>query len=62
MPRFPARPALALLGVLLCLAACSPTARGSLSPTATTPPAPTATTTLVLAPMPTNIPPGGKSC
>ena len=27
MPRFPTRPALALLGTLLCLAACTPTAR-----------------------------------
>ena len=27
MPRFSTRPALALLGTLLCLAACTPTAR-----------------------------------
>lgn len=49
MPRFPTRPALALLGALLCLSACASTAIASVSPTATvtTPPASTA-----MAPLP----------
>lgn len=58
MPRFPLLPALVLVGTLLCLAACSPTARVSVIPTATRPPAPTATPTLAPAPTPTNVPAG----
>jgi hypothetical protein len=51
MPRFPSRPALALLGVLLCLAACAPA------------PAPTATpsATPMLARHPLASPPAGGS-
>lgn len=58
MHRFPTRPALALVGALLCLAACAPSARVSLAPTATTPATPTATATLAPAPTPTNVPAG----
>jgi hypothetical protein len=64
MPRLPTRPALVLLGALLCLAACAPTATVSVPPTATVsvPPTPTtpptATPTLVPAPTPTNVPSG----
>ncbi len=60
MPRFPTRPAFALLGALLCLTACAPTATVRVSPTATTPPVPSATPTLVLAPTLTNVPAGWK--
>src|SRR5487761_1917403 len=49
MPRVPSRSALALLGVLLCLAACAPTATVNARPT------PTATSTPVVAPTPTNV-------
>ena len=44
MRRFPIQLASALLGALLCLAACAPTSTATVSvpPTATTPPAPTA--------------------
>src|SRR5215469_6078505 len=54
MPQLPSRPAFALLGVLPCLAACSPTSTVSIVPraTATMPPAPTP----LLAPTPTNVP------
>jgi hypothetical protein len=62
MPRLPTRPALVLLGALLCLAACTPTATVSVGPTATTPPYPTALPTATLevapAPTPTNVPAG----
>lgn len=58
MHRFQTWPALALVGALLCLAACAPSARVSLSPTATTPATPTATATLPPAPTPTNVPAG----
>jgi hypothetical protein len=43
MPRFPTRPGLALLGTLLGLAACAPTATVSMSPTTTATTATTAT-------------------
>jgi hypothetical protein len=58
MPRFPTQSTLALLGALLCLAACAPTATVRVPPTPTTPPAPTATPTLAPAPTPTNVPAG----
>ncbi|HEX9056445.1 MAG TPA: hypothetical protein VF818_02845 [Ktedonobacterales bacterium] len=58
MPRGSSRLALALLGALLCLAACAPTATLRIVPTATTPPAPTATPSPVLAQTPTNVPAG----
>ncbi len=65
MPRFRTRLAFALLGALLCLAACAPTATVSVSPTATTSPAPTyptalptATLEVAPAPTPTNVPAG----
>lgn len=60
MPRVSTRHILALLGalILVCLAACAPTASVSVSPTATTPPAPTTTPTLAPAPTPTNVPSG----
>ncbi|HET9111362.1 MAG TPA: hypothetical protein VFN78_11095 [Ktedonobacterales bacterium] len=54
MPRIPSRFALALLGALLCLAACAPTA------TVNAPPTPTATSTSLVAPTPTNVPVGWR--
>lgn len=45
MPRFPIRPALALLGALLGLAACAPTATASVLPTTTATLAPTVAAT-----------------
>jgi hypothetical protein len=62
--RFPNRltvaVAVALVGALLCLAACSPTATVSAVAAATRPPAPTAspTPTRATAPTPTNVPDG----
>ncbi len=52
MPRVPSRFALALLGALLCLAACAPTVAVN------APPTPTATSTPLVAPTPTNVPAG----
>ena len=49
MPRFPNRPALALLAALLCLAACAPTATVNVSPRAMATTRPTATTRPVVA-------------
>lgn len=60
MRRFSDRLASALLGALLCLAACAPTATVSVPPTATTIPTPTVTPTPVLAPTPTHVPAGWK--
>lgn len=62
MPRVPSWAALAILGALLCLAACAPTATVNASPTTTatvnTPPRPTATSTPFVASTPTNVPTG----
>jgi len=60
MARLRMRPALALIAVLLCLAACdsAPSTVTSSTPTSTTLPSPTATATLVPAPTPTNVPSG----
>ncbi|HEX8730568.1 MAG TPA: hypothetical protein VF725_00800 [Ktedonobacterales bacterium] len=63
MPRVPARPALTLLGALLCLAACAPAATIHASATATATPAPafatvTPTPPPVLVPPPATIPAG----
>lgn len=55
MLRVPTRPVLALLGCLLWLAACAPTATVSVPSTATTMPI---SPTPVLAPTPTNVPSG----
>jgi len=54
MPRLPARLALALLGILVCLAACVPAAVRRPSTAATTPPAPTPAP-LALAPTPASV-------
>ena len=58
MPLYRTRPAAALLGALLCLAACAPTVAVSVPPTATMPPTSTVASTLTLAPTPTNVPAG----
>jgi hypothetical protein len=55
VPRFPTRPALALLGVLLCLAACTPPARP-----ATVGRAPTAPPTAPPTALPARVPAGWK--
>lgn len=64
MPRVPSRSALALLGALLCLAACAPTAtvKAHPTPTATVNAFATSTTTPspFEAPTPTNVPAGWR--